>query len=83
MKRALRLSNRKTPTSSGSGSGTPYSACPAENVIEPKHITRDTKIAAPGIPLGVQGIGLEQFFKERLLHDSLQIGVATMLWDVL
>lgn len=58
-------------------------ACPAKNVIESRHITKDTMIAAPGIPLGVQELGGEQLLSDRLLHDPLQIGVATMLWDVL
>ncbi|TGE31737.1 3-methylornithyl-N6-L-lysine dehydrogenase PylD [Desulfosporosinus sp. Sb-LF] len=57
-------------------------ACPAEDVILLRHITGDTRIAAPGIPLGVQATGVEQLPK-RLLHDPLQIGVATMIFDVL
>jgi len=58
-------------------------ACPAENIIQLRHITKDTRIAAPGIPLGVQDLGAEQLAADRLLHDPLQIGVATMLWEVL
>jgi len=58
-------------------------ACPAENVIELRYISKNTKIAAPGIPLGVQGLGVEQLLTDRLLHDPLQIGVATMLGEVL
>lgn len=57
-------------------------ACPAEDVIMLRHITTDMMIAAPGIPLGVQALGVEQL-SERLLHDPLQIGVATMILDVL
>lgn len=57
-------------------------ACPAEDVLTLRHITEDMTIAAPGIPLGVQAAGVEQL-SERLLHDPLQIGVATMIFDVL
>lgn len=54
-------------------------ACPAENVISSRHFTKDTMIAAPGIPFGVEG----QLNTDRILHDPLQIGVATMVWDVI
>lgn len=57
-------------------------ACPAEELIMLRHISEDTMIAAPGIPLGVQTAGVAQL-SNRLLHDPLQIGVATMLFDVL
>jgi pyrrolysine biosynthesis protein PylD len=51
---------------------------PAEDIIAAHHITADTYISAPGVPIGLdrearQKIGL------RLLHDPLQIGVATMV----
>ena len=57
-------------------------ACPTEKFILPQHISAKTIIAAPGIPLGVEGSCLAQL-SNRLLHDPLQIGVATMLFDVL
>lgn len=57
-------------------------ACPAEDVISLRHISENTVIAAPGIPLGVQTSGVAQM-SNRLLHDPLQIGVATMIFDVL
>lgn len=57
-------------------------ACPAGNIIKSKYIAEDTMIAAPGIPLGVQEEDVKQL-SERLLHDPLQIGVATMLFDVI
>lgn len=60
-----------------------FDACPAEDVIDLRYISKETMIAAPGIPLGVQGLGIEQLLPDRLLHDALQIGVATMLCDVL
>ncbi|SDI40579.1 3-methylornithyl-N6-L-lysine dehydrogenase PylD [Desulfosporosinus hippei] len=57
-------------------------ACPAENIILLEHITENTRIAAPGIPLGVQADGLKKVFT-RLIHDPLHIGVGTMMFDVL
>ncbi len=57
-------------------------ASPAEDVIPPRHITERTIIAAPGVPLGVPP---EQRRKHsaRILHDPLQIGVATMCFLVI
>jgi len=57
-------------------------ACPAAEFITPRHISENTMLAAPGIPLGVQASGVAQL-SNRLLHDPLQIGVATMMFDVL
>lgn len=57
-------------------------ACPAGEFIMLRHISEDTIIAAPGIPLGVEAVGIEKL-SNRLLHDPLQIGVATMLFEVL
>lgn len=57
-------------------------ACPTEDLIMLRHLSEDTFIAAPGIPLGVEAAGLVQL-SSRLLHDPLQIGVATMMFDVL
>lgn len=47
------------------------------NVIGEKEITPDTFIAAPGIPLGLTEAAYAKV-KDRLLHDPLQTGVATM-----
>lgn len=57
-------------------------ASPAENVIRPMYITERTIIAAPGIPIGVPEEHREQHF-DRILHDPLQIGVATMCFAVI
>lgn len=57
-------------------------ACPTGDFIKQRHISETTMIAAPGIPLGVQEACVEQL-SNRLLHDPLQIGVATMVLDVL
>jgi pyrrolysine biosynthesis protein PylD len=53
-------------------------ASPATDIIQARHITADMYISAPGVP-----IGLDQEARlkigSRLLHDPLQIGVATMV----
>jgi pyrrolysine biosynthesis protein PylD len=52
-------------------------ASPATDIIQARHVQPDTYISAPGMP-----IGLDQEARlkigNRLLHDPLQIGVATM-----
>lgn len=53
-------------------------ASPAPNIIQAEHIKPTTVIAAPGIPLGLSDEALS-LVKDRLVHDPLQIGVATML----
>ena len=57
-----------------------FDASPATDIIQGAHIRPDTFIAAPGIPLG---LSKEAYFlvKERLIHDHLEIGVATMFVD--
>lgn len=57
-------------------------ACPAKAFIKPHHLHDDTMIAAPGVPLGVD----PQCFPKianKLIHDPLQIGVATMIVDAI
>ena len=53
-------------------------ASPATDIIQARHIQPDTYISAPGMPIG---LNQEARFKigNRLLHDPLQIGVATMV----
>jgi pyrrolysine biosynthesis protein PylD len=53
-------------------------ASPAAEIIQAEHIKPDTVIAACGIPLGLSNEAYSMV-KERLVHDPLQIGVATML----
>lgn len=53
-------------------------ATPAAEIIEPQHVNSHTCVSAPGVPHGVCSRTLEMI-GERFLHDSLQIGVATML----
>ena len=58
-----------------------FDASPAADIIQSEHIQPETLLAAPGIPLGctTEAYGLVE---DRLIHDPLQIGVATMLAEV-
>lgn len=53
-------------------------ASPAENFLGPEQISEEMYLCAPGMPLGLSGAAVDKI-SERLLHDPLQIGVATML----
>jgi pyrrolysine biosynthesis protein PylD len=53
-------------------------ATPAANIIRAHHITPETYISAPGVPLGLD-VEARSKISDRILHDPLQIGVATML----
>jgi pyrrolysine biosynthesis protein PylD len=53
-------------------------ASPATDIIKARHITTDTYISAPGVPIGLDKEALLKI-GNRLLHDPLQIGVATMV----
>ena len=53
-------------------------ATPAIDIIKAPHITSDTYISAPGVPVGLDPEALLKI-GNRLLHDPLQIGVATMV----
>jgi len=53
-------------------------ATPAADIIRPHHVTSDTYISAPGVPLGLNEAA-GSIIADRLLHDPLQIGVATMV----
>jgi pyrrolysine biosynthesis protein PylD len=52
----------------------------AADVIGARHITADTRIAAPGMPCGIARPARERL-AGRILHDPLQIGVAAMACD--
>lgn len=52
-------------------------ATDATEVIRAESVSPNTFVAAPGIPLGVSRSALDEL-SGRLLHDPLQIGVATM-----
>ncbi len=53
-------------------------ASPAVDLIHERHITRDTFISAPGMPLSLSPAAVEKI-SNRLLHDPLRIGTAVML----
>jgi pyrrolysine biosynthesis protein PylD len=53
-------------------------ASPAPDIIQAHHITADTYVSAPGIPCGLN-VEAKTKISNRLLHDPLQLGVATML----
>ena len=57
-----------------------FDASPARNIIREEHITPDTYLAAPGVPLCVNDHILLKL-SDRIIHDRLQIGVATMLYS--
>jgi len=57
-------------------------ATPAEDTIIPQYITGATRVAAPGIPLGLNPT-CRELLAEHLVHDVLEIGVATMLFTAL
>lgn len=55
-----------------------FDASPASQIITPEYIKPRTIVAAPGIPLGLSHEAAS-LVGDRLIHDPLQIGVATML----
>lgn len=57
-------------------------ACPEGGFIRQEHLYPDSFIAAPGVPLGVHSEAFA-LIQPRLIHDPLQLGVATMLYEVL
>ncbi|TWH59119.1 pyrrolysine biosynthesis protein PylD [Desulfitobacterium sp. LBE] len=57
-------------------------ACPEGGLIRADHLYTDTCIAAPGVPLGIQAQAIKKV-EGRLVHDPLQLGVATMLYEIL
>jgi pyrrolysine biosynthesis protein PylD len=52
-------------------------ATPAASLIDEESVRSDTYISAPGVPLGVTALAAEKL-SNRLLHDQLEIGVASM-----
>jgi pyrrolysine biosynthesis protein PylD len=53
-------------------------ASPATDIIHARHSGADTVISAPGVPIGLDKKARLKI-GNRVLHDSLQIGVATMV----
>lgn len=58
-----------------------FDASPAAGFIKERHLSPKTLIAAPGFPLGIAP-ECRGSVEERVIHDPLQLGVATMLFDV-
>jgi len=58
-------------------------ATPVPDIISEDMITEDTFVAAPGVPLGLTSKALKKIKSEHLIHDLLELGVATMALDVL
>jgi pyrrolysine biosynthesis protein PylD len=58
-----------------------FDATPVPNIISEDMITETTIIAAPGIPLGLTNDALKKISQNNLIHDSLELGVATMALD--
>ncbi|MDM8537549.1 3-methylornithyl-N6-L-lysine dehydrogenase PylD [Desulfobacterales bacterium HSG17] len=52
-------------------------ATPSHNTIPDRLITNTLKLASPGVPLGVSEKGFD-LLKNRLIHDKLELGVASM-----
>ena len=59
-----------------------FDATPAAGIITEEHVSAETLVAAPGMPLGLTA-GATCGLRGRLLHDPLQTGVATMLMEAL
>ena len=55
-------------------------ASPVADIIDAGHITTESYISAPGVPCGLSAPAISKV-SDRLLHDPLQFGVATMLVD--
>lgn len=53
-------------------------ASPGTDIIQARHITADTVVSAPGVPIGLDKKARLKI-GNRVLHDPLQIGVATMV----
>ncbi len=56
-------------------------ASPAAGIIGADHITAHTRVSAPGVPSGPTAEARVKL-GDRLLHDPLQLGVATMIADI-
>lgn len=57
-------------------------ATPGSGTLPDDLLSNDMAVAAPGIPLGLSAAGVS-ILGERLVHDTLEIGVAAMLAKLL
>lgn len=55
-------------------------ATPVANLIKEKNVTNETIISAPGVPFGVAPAAAEN--ADQIIHNLLELGVATMLCEV-
>ncbi len=53
-------------------------AAPGRGIITQDKVSQDMIISAPGMPLGVDEKALDKLDERNLIHDTLEIGVATM-----
>lgn len=51
---------------------------PAANILKADMISENTLISAPAIPLGLTKAAMKKISWQNLVHDPLQLGVATM-----
>ena len=58
-----------------------FDASPAPAIIQADQISRQTLVAAPGVPLGCETAAVKKL-GFGLLHDPLQLGTAVMLFKV-
>jgi pyrrolysine biosynthesis protein PylD len=59
-----------------------FDATPAPAFIQERHLHPETRIAAPGVPLGLSD-GALRAAGPRVVHDRLEIGTAVMLVEAL
>jgi len=59
-----------------------FDATPAPAIIRERHLSPDSRIAAPGVPLGLSPEALKAA-GQRVVHDRLEIGTAVMLVEAL
>ncbi len=59
-----------------------FDATPAPAFILERHLQAETRIAAPGVPLGLSAGALREA-GQRIVHDRLEIGTAVMLVEAL
>ncbi|MFX1520494.1 MAG: 3-methylornithyl-N6-L-lysine dehydrogenase PylD [Promethearchaeota archaeon] len=58
-------------------------ATPVPDIISDDMISEDIFVAAPGIPLGLTNKALKKISQTHLIHDTLELGVATMALDAI
>lgn len=73
---------KNLPDAFGKGVELVVEATPSKSVIEASYLRGTEYIAAPGIPLGLSA-GAVNKMDGRIIHDALEIGVASMLFAVI